>query len=408
MARGGSIRDLDELIEDNRGGRLFRETVGEGGNSGGGGNNGSSHSKIGRREPRSRGEGRRRDRKSKDSVGPLTTPTPDNLPKAFYQAPVILERRIQKTEATSSKQVTKALEEITLHTTVAQSMIDDRGSFINNDLILKILSDLPGHFVVGVCGPQGVGKSTIISSLCEDPQNAFPSQSIDSLNFASHETNGIDIHVTPERIILLDAQSLQLLVFLYSVCNVLIVVTENIDYTMWNYLKKAEMLKYRIPEFPSIPSLPSADIGAEYYPDIALVCNKTSPSDFTTTKYSFICDILENLFQESNLKIFGTLSLSKTLTMYKSLEDRSSPNLFLLPYENKIFGRLNYLSAPETFSVLTESLKNQIFELPKRNGKKGQVSEREWFRSAFKVWDIVRKSDFLTDYGKLAQKLREM
>nr|CAG8444326.1 2489_t:CDS:10 [Entrophospora candida] len=397
MARGGSIRDLDELIEDNRGGRLFRETVGEGGNSGGGGNNGSSHSKIGRREPRSRGEGRRRDRKSKDSVGPLTTPTPDNLPKAFYQAPVILERRIQKTEATSSKQVTKALEEITLHTTVAHSnnnhirrnslinnglrleskMIDDRGSFINNDLILKILSDLPGHFVVGVCGPQGVGKSTIISSLCEDPQNAFPSQSIDSLNFASHETNGIDIHVTPERIILLDAQSLQLLVFLYSVCNVLIVVTENIDYTMWNYLKKAEMLKYRIPEFPSIPSLPSADIGAEYYPDIGRCLKRT-------------------------------LSLSKTLTMYKSLEDRSSPNLFLLPYENKIFGRLNYLSAPETFSVLTESLKNQIFELPKRNGKKGQVSEREWFRSAFKVWDIVRKSDFLTDYGKLAQKLREM
>ncbi|CAJ0901790.1 21078_t:CDS:10 [Entrophospora sp. SA101] len=379
MARGGSIRDLDELIEDNRGGRLFRETAGEGGNSGGSGNNGSSHSKIGRREPRSRGEGRRRDRKSKDSVGPLTTPTPDNLPKAFYQAPVILERRIQKTEATSSKQVTKALEEITSHTTVAHSNNNHirRNSLINNGLLENILSDLPGHFVVGVCGPQGVGKSTIISSLCEDPQNAFPSQSIDSLNFASHETNGIDIHVTPERIILLDAQSLQLLVFLYSVCNVLIVVTENIDYTMWNYLKKAEMLKYRIPEFPSIPSLPSADIGAEYYPDIGRCLKRT-------------------------------LSLSKTLTMYKSLEDRSSPNLFLLPYENKIFGRLNYLSAPETFSVLTESLKNQIFELPKRNGKKGQVSEREWFRSAFKVWDIVRKSDFLTDYGKLAQKLREM
>jgi len=32
------------------------------------------------------------------------------------------------------------------------------------------------------------------------------SQSIDALNLASHETIGIDIHVTPEKIVLLDTQ----------------------------------------------------------------------------------------------------------------------------------------------------------------------------------------------------------
>ncbi|CAG8829107.1 13094_t:CDS:2, partial [Gigaspora rosea] len=84
-------------------------------------------------------------------------------------------------------------------------MINEKG-VLNHDSVLKILSDLPGHFVVGVCGPQGVGKSTVISALCQDPQNTFPTQSIETLNLASHETTGIDVHITPERIILLDTQ----------------------------------------------------------------------------------------------------------------------------------------------------------------------------------------------------------
>jgi hypothetical protein len=46
------------------------------------------------------------------------------------------------------------------------------------------------------------------------------------------------------------------------------VVTESVDYTTWDFLKKAEMLKYRIPEYPTIPSLTSTDNGVEYYPDI--------------------------------------------------------------------------------------------------------------------------------------------
>jgi hypothetical protein len=100
-------------------------------------------------------------------------------------------------------------------------------------------------------------------------------------------------------------------------------------------LKKAEMLKYRIPEFPTIPSLTSIDNGAEYYPDVGklsqiqtptdlidliflieyhyfsvLVCNKTSPSEFTTVKYDLMCDMLNKMFQGSNLKIFGKLQLS--------------------------------------------------------------------------------------------------
>ncbi|CAG8731827.1 8706_t:CDS:2, partial [Cetraspora pellucida] len=183
-------------------------------------------------------------------------------------------------------------------------------------------------------------------------------------------------NISPE--LWLELQSLQIVIFLFSVCNVVITVTESIDYAMWNFLKKAEMLKYHIPEFPTIPSLASVDAGTEYYPDI------------------------------------GTVSMTKSLTMYKYPDNRRLPNVFLLPYENQPlrpkgeYIGFTYLNAPDTFIVLTESLRNQIFQLPKKAGKKGQVSEKEWFRSSMRIWDIVRKSEFINEYGKLAAKLREM
>ncbi|CAI2164524.1 12971_t:CDS:2 [Funneliformis geosporum] len=449
MAKGDNNRDSEERNEDGRSGRGARDT----------GSNG--HPKGGRREGGGRGErirgeggGRRRERKIKESPsGSLTTPTPDHLPKSFYQAPVILERRSQATSPTQPSILTKKASETSAQTSRFSSstpvqeetfsrvtpvnapraeiksintrgkslekpfvkMVNEKGMF-NNESVLKIFSDLPGHFVVGVFGPQGSGKSTVISTLCQEPQNVklAHNNSASSLYLSVLEhairNDYIPENMTPE--VWLELQSLQLAVFLFSVCNVVIVVTESIDYTTWNFLKKAEMLKYRIPEFPTVPSLASIDNGIEYYPDI--VCNKTSPLEYTTVKYDLMCDMLIKMFQESNLKIFGTVSLAKTLTTYKRSDDHPMPNLFLLPFENQpinIKGKgiaSNHLNVPDTFLVLAESMRNQIFELPKKSGKKGQVSEKEWFRSAMKAWDLVRKSEFITDYVKFSHKLRDM
>ena len=72
------------------------------------------------------------------------------------------------------------------------------------------------------------------------------------------------------------------------------------------------------------------------------------------------------------------------MTTYKRSDDHPTPNLFLLPFENQplnLKGKgigSNHLSAPDTFLFLAESMRNQIFKLPKKSGKKGQVSEKEW------------------------------
>ncbi|KAJ7310879.1 smg-9, nonsense mediated mRNA decay factor, partial [Desmophyllum pertusum] len=80
-----------------------------------------------------------------------------------------------------------------------------------------ILLDQTDFLVVGVIGPQGVGKSTVLSVL----GGAGPSldsrfvthQAAASLWFPYHEdgtnqTAGIDMSVTQERVILLDTQPL--------------------------------------------------------------------------------------------------------------------------------------------------------------------------------------------------------
>jgi hypothetical protein len=76
--------------------------------------------------------------------------------------------------------------------------------------------------------------------------------------------------------------------------------------------------------------------------------------------------------------------MAKTFTMYKRSDEYLMPNLFLLPFENqplhpkgKGIGS-KYPNAADTFLVFAESMRNQIFELPKKSGKKGQISEKEW------------------------------
>ena len=146
---------------------------------------------------------------------------------------------------------------------------------------IELLQDQNDFMVVGVIGMQGVGKSTILSIISgnhfKESQKMFlfKQQTPEVKERASHMTNGIDMAVTNERLILLDTQpilsssfleqsipydrkssgdyigsssveiqSLQLAAFLLTACHVLIVVQDWFtDTHIYKFLQTAEMLK---------------------------------------------------------------------------------------------------------------------------------------------------------------------
>jgi protein SMG9 len=120
--------------------------------------------------------------------------------------------------------------------------------------------------VVGAIGRQGVGKSSVMSLLAGSRTGSgkpvmFRPESKEVWENESYQTTGLDMAVTPERVILLDTQpvlseamlaqfsdnpslipstlspdmyleilSLQVALFMYTVCHVVVVVVDSMDH----------------------------------------------------------------------------------------------------------------------------------------------------------------------------------
>jgi hypothetical protein len=67
----------------------------------------------------------------------------------------------------------------------------------------KRLQENRDFSVIGVCGTQSSGKSTLLSRFSRD---AFPIASAETLSSSMPQTRGILAHITTERVILLDSQ----------------------------------------------------------------------------------------------------------------------------------------------------------------------------------------------------------
>ncbi|KAI7859869.1 hypothetical protein BDC45DRAFT_431786, partial [Circinella umbellata] len=259
------------------------------------------------------------------------------------------------------------------------------------------LGEGPGHFVVGVVGQQGVGKSTVLS--------------------CRHQTSGIDILVSPERTVLLDTEPLLSSSILDEALR-----TESMDNLrpeVWlemEYAIRATMVKFNIPDFPLIPpaNFGQSQVDTNYYPDIVFVCNKCRDWEFQWRKYMDMQTVLHEAFLDSNLKTSGLVSLGKVLPAFKEAE--YAQNLFFLPYSpdnpvhekqrNDIWNVYNKsASGIESFDTLMQSFREQVIGAHRRPGKKGQISEKEWYRNAIKIYELIRKSEYIADYVKTAVKM---
>ncbi|KAK7480721.1 hypothetical protein BaRGS_00028089 [Batillaria attramentaria] len=313
------------------------------------------------------------------------------------------------------------------------------------------LVDQNDYLVVGAIGLQGTGKSTILSLLGGNtPQDAyrnyiFQPQTKETREEAAHQTVGVDMFATPERIILLDTQpvlstsvldiiircdkkfppeytstenciemqSLQIAAFLMTVCHVIIVAQD--WFTDLNFLQSlltAEMLK------PQTPSVSHDGAGghqeevSDFHPTVVFMMNKAGQDDFTPETYADMQLTLDRIFHSSKLRYKGAVTMRKD-NIISGLKAKESGlaidvNLFLFPTMEyyKSEPELILTSLPEyrgfpSFSCLLRSFRNQIYAVPRNMMTPTQLSERNWFHFAARMWEAVKKSQLLAEYNRL-------
>lgn len=183
-------------------------------------------------------------------------------------------------------------------------------------------------FVVGIIGTQGSGKSSILNLLIDEAQgngndvadNLFTAQNGVFKTRCSKEyvfsnmpaTEGIQMFITRDRTILLDCSpvlcnpykkdfilneldDLKMLIFLLSVCHLLIVVNDsgiNINYL--RLIQCAENMKMDI------------DPSEKYSPNILFFKNKCGNKDFQAEQKECTSNLYREVFKDSKLKMYSS------------------------------------------------------------------------------------------------------
>ncbi|XP_064624984.1 nonsense-mediated mRNA decay factor SMG9-like [Lineus longissimus] len=323
-------------------------------------------------------------------------------------------------------------------------LVDESLQWCENGM--EILLDQTHYYVIGVIGPQGVGKSTIMSLIgganLDDINKPWPfrPQSREVKEVCGHQTTGIDMYVTGERVILLDAQpvlsasvldymihhdkkypaeytaaenchemqSLQMAAFMYTVCNVVLVVQDWFtDPFLLKFLQTAEMLK---PPTPSSghESNASQDDTPEYYPNVVFVQNRARRSDFGGGSYNTMQQTLAKVFEKSRLRYRGSMSMGNLLPGLNQKTVPGDVNVFLLPafdntekWGDPISSLLPEYRGHPGFDFLMRSFKNQLFSMPRSMLTHTTLTEKNWFHYAARTWEAVKKSQLFSEYNRL-------
>ncbi|AQK79991.1 Protein SMG9 [Zea mays] len=328
----------------------------------------------------------------------------------------------------------------------------------HTDKILPYLTENNDFMVIGVIGPPGVGKSTIMNELYGYDASSpgmlppFPTQTEETRLMGKHCTTGIDIRISNERVILLDAQpvyspsvlidmmrpdgsstipvlngeplsadlahelmGIQIGVFLASVCNIVLVVSEGMnDLSMWELMLTVDLLKHGIPDPSVLTSSASQDkenknedqTGCEdYISDLCFVHTRLQGQDFSPSKFMLLRRTLEKHFNSSTFRVgssnatgHASDSLVPSSTKVEDLTS-SRQDIFLLPLRGHDDStKFEY----GTYSCMLGMIRDQILSWPARSFSKN-LSERDWLRSSARIWDMVKKSPVISEYCKALQ-----
>ncbi|XP_057428715.1 uncharacterized protein LOC130722104 [Lotus japonicus] len=327
------------------------------------------------------------------------------------------------------------------------------------DRFLPFLTENTDFTVIGVIGPPGVGKSTIMNELYGFDSSSpgmlppFATQSEENRAMARHCSTGIEPRISAERIILLDTQpvfsasvlaemmrpdgsstvsvlsgesmsaelaheimGIQLAVLLASVCHILLVVSEGVhDDCMWHLMLTVDLLKHGIPDPSLLASSHSQSSssghekdnklsGREYMATPVFVHTKLHDQEFTPKNFVQLRKTLIQYFKPSSFvrehaehKPEEHISSSM---VHDSPMDSNVPSLFAIPFkkkdENPRAQHGSYISALWKLRDQILSMKSPSFTRP--------VSEREWLKNSAKIWEQVKNSPTMLEYCRTLQQ----
>ncbi|XP_057970723.1 uncharacterized protein LOC131159666 [Malania oleifera] len=343
------------------------------------------------------------------------------------------------------------------------NLLSDSWEF-HTDRILPFLTDNTEFTVVGVIGPPGVGKSTIMNELygfdgsLSGMLPPFAIQSEETRAMARHCTVGIEPRISAERIILLDTQpvfspsvlaemmrpdgsstisvlsgetlsaelahelmSIQLGVLLASICNILLVVSEGVhDINMWRLLLTVDLLKHSIPDPSSLSfsHLQSSNLGSEKE-------NKDKVQE-GGEEYLAATVFVHTKLRDEDLTPFNCVQMRKALAQYFSsslfmrrnsgmAKEHIIPSASLKTHDNDSQSTpLNLFVIPfknkddsasvqyESYNSMLWKLRDQVLSMTCPSFAR-TVSERDWLKNSAKIWDLVKKSPIIAEYSKTLQ-----
>lgn len=314
------------------------------------------------------------------------------------------------------------------------SLCDDLGPY---------LLDQSNFLVVAVMGLQGVGKSSLASLLVDPNINihksrscTFRPESLEQVMSACHGTNGIEIYITTERLMILDCQpllsssimdklitqekkftsdynstenlmeveSLQVLTLVMSIAHaVLLVQDAAADPTLIRLLQTCEMMKPSSSSSTSSSSSSSANSSAaedtqQYFPHVVFVHNRAPLHHFTPATLKKLQGVYQEAFLGSCLESESRVGVCNSLT-YTPLAQTSCGslvNLFLLP-------DLNHKdpSPVVSFHEAMLEMRRQVLGLRRLPLTHLTLTEKSWYQYVCRTWESVRKWSLFVEYSRL-------
>lgn len=120
------------------------------------------------------------------------------------------------------------------------------------------------------------------------------------------------------------------------------------------------------------------------------VYNKVEESEMTSNNAHNVQNFLDKFFASTSFGKNGNVRPPFILD-----QSANHVNFYMIPR----------IPNPQVPHALMYHFKQLIYSMPKTKWSKS-ISEKDWLQSASRVWDLIQKSHFISEYNRSYQKLQ--